>query len=102
MNETAKTLVFVAVAAGGGVVPGFKPSPPSRGDRRECGTSCSFPTSDPLTAASLEIVEYDEDTATVRPFEVANQVKGSRCGRSPRTTTIPPTPRTSWPKRPPA
>jgi hypothetical protein len=77
MSENAKTLGFVAIAAAVALVAwATKPSAPTRetGDNRGELLVADF---DPLTASSLEIVEFDEDTATVRPFKVAKaEVKG--------------------------
>lgn len=76
MNDNTKTLAFVAVAAVVLLVAwATRPSLPvaQRGDME--GQQLFQDFTDPLAAASLEIVQYDESTATARPFKVA-QVKG--------------------------
>jgi hypothetical protein len=77
MSENTKTLGFVAVAFAVAVLAWVsKPSGPVKetGDRTGQMLVGDF---DPLSATSLEIVEFDEDTATVKPFKVAKtEVKG--------------------------
>ncbi len=77
MNETAKTGIFVAVAAALALTAWFNrsnlPEAASPGEMRD---QLLFPEfKNAVQAASLEIVEYDEATATPRPLKVA-QVKG--------------------------
>ena len=77
MNETAKTGIFVTVAAAVVLTAWINRSNlPEAAAPAEMRNQLLFPEfKDPLAAASLEIVEYDESTATPRPFKVA-QVKG--------------------------
>jgi len=76
MSETAKTITFVAVAAVVGLVAFLsRPSPPAPSAEGMVGKELFPEFTDPLAAASLEILEFDEDTASVRPFKVA-QVGG--------------------------
>lgn len=70
MNDSAKTSVFVAVA----VVILFaawvtKPKPYSVDLSQQLGTFLN--DGDPLEAASLEIVKFDEATGEAKPFKVA-------------------------------
>lgn len=74
MSELAKTVTFVVVAVVAGVVAWF--SQPSGFDVKpeELKDQVLFADfKDPLAVTSLEIVQYDEDTARVRPFKVAKQ-----------------------------
>jgi hypothetical protein len=78
MKETAKTLIFVAVAAAAVLVAVFlRPSLPSRTleDERNQAIYPSF--TDPLKVASLEIVTFDEKRGEPLMFRVARiDVKG--------------------------
>jgi hypothetical protein len=78
MNENVKTLTFVAVAAVVVLVaivtqPSLREAAPENILNQPL-----FPDlKDPLAVADLEIIEFDEDSASVRPFEVADrEVKG--------------------------
>ncbi len=77
MNETVKTLAFLILAAAVVLVaivtrPSLHVAAPEK-----MADQPLYPEFDPLSVASLEIVEYDEDMATVRPFKVARlEVKG--------------------------
>ncbi len=77
MNETAKTGIFVAVAAALVLTAWLnRPNLQEAAAPAEMRGQLLFPEfKDSSKAASLEIVEYDEATATPRPFKVA-QVKG--------------------------
>ena len=76
MNENSKTMIFVAVAVlVAGVAWLARPSLPVEEPEDMRGQQLFPDFQDPLAAASLEIVKFDETTATVRPFEVA-QVDG--------------------------
>ena len=77
MNEIAKTGIFIAAAAVLALTAWANRSNlPESAAPAEMRDQLLFPEfKDPLAAASLEIVEYDESTATPRPFKVA-QVKG--------------------------
>lgn len=76
MNEMQKTLGFVAAAAialGAAFV--TRPTP-FRGESQVALDTEFFPDFiDPLTAASLEVVKFDDATGEVKPFKVA-QVNG--------------------------
>jgi cell division septation protein DedD len=78
MNENAKTLTFVAVAAAVVVLALVaRPSLPvsSPDDVRNTPLYPDF--TDPLAVTSLEIVEYDDQRGEVHPFQVAQvDVKG--------------------------
>lgn len=52
---------------------------------------------DPLAAKSLDIVEFDESNASIKPLSIAQRMD---YGRFPRIRTIRPTLATTWPKRP--
>jgi hypothetical protein len=72
MSELSKTIAFVVVAVVAGAIAwvtrpvNFEVKPDELKDQ------ILFPEfKDPLAVTSLEIVQYDEDTARVRPFKVA-------------------------------
>ncbi|NUQ66100.1 MAG: DUF4340 domain-containing protein [Pirellulales bacterium] len=72
MNENTKTLTFVMVAAAVALIAWVsRPSTPqmAAGDMRGKRLFPDF--NDPLAATSLEITKYDEGTATISPFKVA-------------------------------
>jgi len=73
MNENRKTITFVAVAVVAALIAWIgRPSLRGSGvDEGIVGSTLFEKFDDPLQAASLEIIEYDENTATVRPFKVA-------------------------------
>ncbi|HEX5443084.1 MAG TPA: DUF4340 domain-containing protein, partial [Pirellulales bacterium] len=77
MNEMIKTLSFVGVAALALVVGVWTHRPPADEDesRSFVGEPLFKDFKDPRDAKSLEIIEYDEDTAEIQNFKVA-QVKG--------------------------
>jgi hypothetical protein len=71
MNEINKTIAFVVVAAAVSLVAWLTyPSLPVTSPEDMQGKKL-VDLKDPLAVASLEIVQYDEATATVRPFKVA-------------------------------
>ncbi len=72
MNETAKTLTFLAVAAAAVLLAVVtRPSLPAS-SRDDVRGQLLYPDfKDPLAVADLEIVEFDESTATVTRFQVA-------------------------------
>lgn len=76
MQETQKTLAFVAAAAlalGAAYV--TRPTP-FRGESQTALDTEFYPDfADPLTAASLDVVKFDDATAELKPFKVA-QVNG--------------------------
>jgi len=71
MNETSRTLTFVAVAAVSLVAASLlAPSVPRQpSEFAEVGKSF-YPDFDALAAKSLEVVTYNEDTATAKTFRV--------------------------------
>ncbi|HUY89130.1 MAG TPA: DUF4340 domain-containing protein [Pirellulales bacterium] len=76
MNENVKTLTFVGVAVVAVAIGGWANFASSSYETEAVGTGPLFPNfEDPLTAKSLEIISFDQDTATLTPFKVA-QVKG--------------------------
>ncbi len=77
MNEMIKTLSFVGVAALALVVGVWTHRPPADEDesRSFVGEPLFKDFKDPRDAKTLEIIEYDEDTAEIQNFKVA-QVKG--------------------------
>ncbi len=71
MNENCKTITFVIVAAGVALIAWLsQPHDHSGAPNKDVGEKLAVDF-DPLTAASLEIVQYDETTATLHPFQVA-------------------------------
>ena len=71
MNETRKTLIFAAAAIVMALLAWLTapvtPSPDAFFDQGET----FFPEfTDPNTAATLEVIEFDEETATAKPFKV--------------------------------
>ncbi len=76
MNENTKTLAFVLAAAAVALIAWVsRPSMPKMTAEDMRGERLFAEFNDPLAAASLEIIKYDEDTATIAPFKVA-QVNG--------------------------
>ena len=76
MNDNTKTIAFVGIAAAVLLIAWFsRPSLPVAQREDMEGQQLFKDFTDPLAAASLEIVQYDESTATARPFKVA-QFKG--------------------------
>ena len=76
MNEFTKTIAFVVVAVTVSLVAWVTyPSLPvmQSGDMR--GKELFPEFKDPTAVTSLEIVQYDESSATIRPFKVAATVK---------------------------
>jgi hypothetical protein len=72
MNETIKTITFLATAAVVLLVVWLtRPRSLKPTDKSELPKTLFAEFDDPLAAASLEIIEFDEDTATLRPFKVA-------------------------------
>jgi hypothetical protein len=75
MNETGKTLVFVGIAVLSLIVAfATQPSSASLDVTKLIGQK--LPTFSPEDAKRLKVVEYDEDTATLRDFEVAEDEIG--------------------------
>ncbi len=72
MNENVKTMCFVGAAVAVLLVAWTtRPAPYAYNVDSEIGKEFFPKFSDPLTAASMEITEYDEKTATEKPFKVA-------------------------------
>ena len=72
MIESAKTLLFLACAvAVGALVWVARPADPGRGVVDDAGELFFADFTDPLTAASLEIIGFNETLATVHVFKVA-------------------------------
>ncbi|MEN6493753.1 MAG: DUF4340 domain-containing protein [Thermoguttaceae bacterium] len=72
MNESTKTIGFVVVGLAAAVLAwASRPSLPVA-DSANTKLTVLFPEfKDPLAATSLDIVSYDEGTASLRPFKVA-------------------------------
>jgi len=72
MNENVKTIAFVGVAVVVSLVVWLtRPRLPASTSESELPKLLFAAFDDPLKAASLEIVEFNESTATIRPFKVA-------------------------------
>ena len=72
MNENVKTIAFVGLAVAVSLVVWFtRPRLPELHAENELPKELFPDFDDPLKAASLEIVEFDETTATLKPFKVA-------------------------------
>jgi len=72
MNQHVKTIAFVAVAVVVSLVVWLtRPRLPASTAETELPEVLFESFDDPLKAASLEIVEFNESTATMRPFKVA-------------------------------
>ncbi len=72
MNENAKTLTFVVAAALVVLAAVWiRPRPPQPAEEADARGQLVFDDFQPLEATSLEIVEFDDEQATVRPFKVA-------------------------------
>jgi hypothetical protein len=71
MNENAKTIGLVTIAAALALIAWIsRPGEWTGSPNKAVGEKLTADF-DPLSAASLEITEYDESTATVHPFQVA-------------------------------
>ncbi|MDY0165266.1 MAG: DUF4340 domain-containing protein [Thermoguttaceae bacterium] len=71
MNENTKTLTFVVVAGLVVVVAVLiRPRPPRATEETDVRGQSLFADFQPLDATSLEIFDFDEERATVRPFKV--------------------------------
>jgi Domain of unknown function (DUF4340) len=72
MNENTKTLSFVGAAAVLLLAAWMlRPSPVSIETQQDIGKEFFPEFKDPLTATSMEVVEYDNDSGGLRPFKVA-------------------------------
>jgi hypothetical protein len=72
-QETKRTIAYVLVA-GMALLVAWEPwyrVPDEEKAPAEAGTKLFPEFTDPLAAASLEVLRYDEDTSTIRPFKVA-------------------------------
>ncbi len=76
-KENHKTLIYVLVAGMAVLVAlePWRPAPPDHSAPAKVGSKLFDEFKDPLAAKSLEVTKFDEDTATIRPFKVA-QVNG--------------------------
>jgi len=80
MSEKSKTITFVVAAALLVVIAVFSRPRLSQPEQDQPQGADLFEEFEPLEAASLEIVQYDEEESTVRPFKVAQAP--SRSGKS--------------------
>ena len=72
MSEQVKTVLYIVVAGVSLLVAWVvRPASPSRDPLNDTGQAFFADFTDPLDAASLEIVEFDEETASARAFKVA-------------------------------
>ncbi len=72
MSEQTKTIIYMVVACVSLLVAWVaRPASPSRDPLNDTGQAFFAEFTDPLDAASLEIVEFDEETASPRAFKVA-------------------------------
>ncbi len=74
MNQIIKTAIFLGVAVAVTLTAWLTWPALRTGDKDDVRGQLLFPKFDPVEAASLRIVDFDEDTSTLRPFEVT-QVK---------------------------
>lgn len=87
MNENTKTVVFLATAAVVALLVWVtRPRLPDLSAESEI-PDVLF-DKDPLTAASLEIIEFDEENATLKQFKVAQASKGEE-EDAPKEWSIP-------------
>ncbi|MGD9720329.1 MAG: DUF4340 domain-containing protein [Pirellulales bacterium] len=72
-QETKKTMIYVLVAGIALVMAWepWRPAPPDHSAPPAVGTNLFPKFTDPLAAKSLEIMKFDEATATIHPFKVA-------------------------------
>ena len=89
MNENTKTVVFVAVAAVVVLLVWItRPRLPDLDTESDVPDVLFAKFDDPLTAASLEIIEFDEENASLRQFKVAQAPKGEE-EDAPKEWSIP-------------
>ncbi len=87
MQESVKTLIFVVVAAGVGVVAVLSSRPPAAPTAQSRHGQLLYPDfKDPQKVASLEVVKFDDTRGEVQPFKVA-QIK--HAGHGPVRWSIP-------------
>ena len=75
MTQSTKSAIFIGVAAAAVLAAvAMRPTMPtvSEKDMRGKPLTAEF---DPTTAASLDILEFDDSTSTLRPFQVAQAVE---------------------------
>ena len=99
-----RTASFLALGAGLLLLGGWLNIRPTLRQRALVGeeeqAKVLFPElADASKAASLEIVSFDDETATLKPFKV---VRSGGCGCCHRMKTIPPMPGSSSRPRPPS
>ncbi len=74
MSETKKSLILVSVAAGLAVLAWLSAPTPATPDAFLDRDEAFFPDFvNPNEASSLEVIEFDEETAEARPFKVTNR-----------------------------
>jgi len=72
MSEQIKTVIYIAVASVSLLVAWMaRPASPSRDPLNDTGQAFFADFTDPLDAASLEIIEFDEETASPRACRAA-------------------------------
>ena len=71
MTQCTKSAVFIGVAAAAALIAvAMRPSMPTTSEKDMRGKLLT-PEFDPTTAASLDILEFDDSTSTLRQFQVA-------------------------------
>ena len=71
MTQSTKSAVFLGVAAAAVLAAvAMRPTVPTVSEKEMRG-KLLIPEFDPTTAASLDILEFDDSTSTLRPFQVA-------------------------------
>ena len=72
MNENAKTAIFVVVAITIATVVWLtRPGLPVMDPEDMCGQQLFPEFNDPLAAAGMELMEFDDEKSMIRPFQVA-------------------------------
>ncbi len=70
MNQNTKTAIFIGVAVAAALAAWWTRPTLRANDKSDLRGQTLYANFDPLKAASLEIVAFDEDTSRVRPFKV--------------------------------
>ena len=74
MTQSTKSAIFIGVAVAAALAAvAMRPTMPTANEKDMRGKALTAEF-DPTTAASLDIVEFDESTSTLRPFQVAQAV----------------------------
>ena len=90
MNENRKTITLVSIAVVVALVAWFSRPGDWTGTPSKAVGEKLTADFDPLTAANLEVVQYDESTATVHPFKVSlEDYKGKRRWSIPSHSNYP-------------